>query len=709
MSEPQILPWITRNDLVSVEFPEFSGLKVVVKDPVKNEFFDFGEVEYFILSSLRKPVTLAQLRSKIRKKFKQLLCDSDIINYINRLAGDNLLVARRFGDGERLCRQSQALNSSGFWRSIFGFLSFRFPGFYPGYILPAFRWVGWTLFNPISIFALAFLFICTMIYSVFSFASLAEKAPSLSQLMSVEHLALITIGFVVAKVLHELGHALACQYTGHECSEMGVMLLVFIPCLYCDVSDMWTERSRWKRILVSLSGVYVEVFIAIVCFWIWNFTVHGRLNEFLYGMMLITSVNTIFINGNPLLRYDGYYALSDFAKTPNLATVSKNYFSSLVGRYFLNDFDYIRVKKPIFLVAYAVSSYVYRWLILFAIGWAIWFFFENADLYAIGLLVVLLSLTTAVIPLVMNFKKAIRNLLQYGPKFANSLIFFAIVGLLGYLAFTVEFSDRTWGTARLNLADGKELFATENGFFKTDKQDGELVEKGELIASIVSDDLDKEKIELEGQLTVVGSQLKALKRMPDSSSSTYDNEFLLERKNSLEASLAELKKRVANLDIRAPSTGILVGTANQAESNDKLNSFNGTVFDSKNVGCFVQRGTSIGYIGSSKKQMGFLDVPETQIEKIALEAKVRLFSFDASEEIVGRVTKISLEGRKSTTISEVTSQTESSKLHNVFVVEFELETDREIRVNSQHKVVIEAKPTTCALYLKRWWNDSVWY
>ena len=82
----------------------------------------------------------------------------------------------------------------------------------------------------------------------------------------------------VVKVLHELGHALACKHFGGEVPEMGVLLLVFVPCLYCDVTDAWRLPSKWQRILISSAGMIVEFVIASVATIVWWYSQPGWFN-----------------------------------------------------------------------------------------------------------------------------------------------------------------------------------------------------------------------------------------------------------------------------------------------------------------------------------------------------------------------------------------------------------------------------------------------
>ena len=92
-----------------------------------------------------------------------------------------------------------------------------------------------------------------------------------------------------------------------------------LPCLYCDVSDVWRIPSKWKRMAVSAAGMIVELVIAAVALILWWHTEPGLLHTWLLGLVIICSISTLAVNANPLLRYDGYYLLSDLLEIPNLS------------------------------------------------------------------------------------------------------------------------------------------------------------------------------------------------------------------------------------------------------------------------------------------------------------------------------------------------------------------------------------------------------
>ncbi len=143
------------------------------------------------------------------------------------------------------------------------------------------------------------------------------------------------LALAVVKVLHELGHALTCKHFGGDCHEIGVLLLFFTPCLYCNVSDAWLFPGKWPRIAVSAAGIAVEVFLAAIATFLWWFSIPGVFNTLCLNIMIVCSLNTLLINGNPLLRYDGYYVLADLLDVPNLGQQSRWLLGRLLAGFFL--------------------------------------------------------------------------------------------------------------------------------------------------------------------------------------------------------------------------------------------------------------------------------------------------------------------------------------------------------------------------------------
>ena len=153
------------------------------------------------------------------------------------------------------------------------------------------------------------------------------------------------------------------------------MLLVFTPCLYCDVSDAWMFADKWRRIAVGAAGMIVEVVLASIATFLWCWSEPGLLNKLCLDVMFISSVNTLLFNGNPLLRYDGYYILADLLETPNLQQQSSGVVHRWAAKWFLDvDLPADRLlgeRGHAWLALYAVASTVYRLFVVVAILWCL--------------------------------------------------------------------------------------------------------------------------------------------------------------------------------------------------------------------------------------------------------------------------------------------------------------------------------------------------
>ena len=114
---------------------------------------------------------------------------------------------------------------------------------------------------------------------------------------------------------------------------MGIMFLIFNPLPYMDATAAWAFRSKWKRVFVGASGMITELFVAACAMFVWANTAPGTLHSLAYNMMFIASISTVLFNINPLLRFDGYYILSDLLDIPNLHTQANQHLRHLVERY----------------------------------------------------------------------------------------------------------------------------------------------------------------------------------------------------------------------------------------------------------------------------------------------------------------------------------------------------------------------------------------
>lgn len=145
---------------------------------------------------------------------------------------------------------------------------------------------------------------------------------------------------------------------------MGVMLMIFTPVPYVDATSSWSFRSRARRILVGAGGMIAELFFAALLTFVWANTGQGTIHSLAYNMMFIASVSTLIFNANPLLRFDGYYILSDLVEIPNLQQRANQQLRHLCERWL---FGVKRSESPArsarertWLTGFGIASGVYR-------------------------------------------------------------------------------------------------------------------------------------------------------------------------------------------------------------------------------------------------------------------------------------------------------------------------------------------------------------
>ncbi|MCD4824619.1 MAG: hypothetical protein K8S55_08430 [Phycisphaerae bacterium] len=348
----------------------------VLQDPASNQFFRLNEPAYQFIGLLdgRKSVSDAW-RTCSEQLGDQAPTQGEAIQLLGQLYTSNLLQAELPPDAEGLFQRYSKRKSREVRSYLMNLMFIRIPLIDPDHFLD--RWVG--VFGRIFTWygtLLWMIFIGAGLYSIVGrFDELADRA---SGVLDPANLPLLYLGMAVVKVFHEFGHAFSCKRFGRlaggagEVHVMGIMFLVFTPMPYVDTSSAWAFRNKWHRIVVGAGGMFVELAIAAIAAVVWANTGQGTaVHGLCYNMMFIAGVSTLLFNGNPLLRYDAYYILSDLLEIPNLSQRSKEYLYYLVKRFV---WGVRQARSPahsrgerIWFTFYGIASTIYRVFICTAI------------------------------------------------------------------------------------------------------------------------------------------------------------------------------------------------------------------------------------------------------------------------------------------------------------------------------------------------------
>jgi len=342
--------------------------------------------------------------------------------------------------------------------------SLKVPLFNPAkavdWLLPYCRW----LLNPVGVFIWLAVVINALFLAGQHWSALSHNFSD--QVLSSSNLWVMALVFPVIKLCHEFGHALATRHWGGHVHEMGLMFLVFVPFPYVDASASSAFSSKYQRAIVAASGMLVEVFIAGLAMLVWSVSEAGIVRALAYNTMLVAGISTLVVNGNPLLRYDAYYILSDLIEIPNLAQRGQQYLTYLWDRYVYGVHDLTppltaKGEKP-WLIAYTPLAWCYRTFVTLSI-----MLFVATEFFIIGVILALWSLTTQFgLPLWKAWQHIYRGAsLQQRRQSAKRRTHTLLIGLL-VLLFVLPLPLRTTSEGVIWLPEQAISHAGEEGFFQ---------------------------------------------------------------------------------------------------------------------------------------------------------------------------------------------------------------------------------------------------
>ena len=308
----------------------------VVKDPVGLTYFRFQEEEYALLNWLDGQISLDEIKDRFEAEFPpQKITLDEIQQFLGMLHRSGLVIAAVGGQGKQLLKRRRERRRKELMARLANVLCIRFKGIDPERFLNwLYPWIKW-FYSPAAVFACIFFGLSALTLVMVQFQTVMNRLPAFHEFFSFQNALLLSATLGLTKVLHEFGHGMTCKHFGGECHELGVMVLVLTPCLYCNVSDSWLLPNKWQRAAIGAGGMYVELVLASFATWIWWFSEPGLLNHICLNVMFVCSVSTLVFNANPLLRYDGYYILSDITEIPNLRQKSTAVLSRKMGEWLL--------------------------------------------------------------------------------------------------------------------------------------------------------------------------------------------------------------------------------------------------------------------------------------------------------------------------------------------------------------------------------------
>ena len=303
----------------------------VLHDPFNNQFFRLRPEAYAFIARLRSDRTIEDVwKDCLETDPEGAPGQEDVLQLLAQLHAANLLQSNLSPDSAKLFERHTKRRTREVRGALMNFMSTRFPVFDPDALLRKIQPLLERVISPLGGVA----WLALVGYAVKVVIDHSAQFTNQSQsMLAPSNLVLLYLGMVLIKLVHESGHAAMCRRFGGEVHVMGVMLFFLTPMPYVDTTSSWGFRSRWHRALVGAGGMMSELVLASIAVFVWASTADGVVNALAYNMIFVASVSTILFNVNPLLRFDGYYILSDLLEIPNLQARADAQLRHLVERY----------------------------------------------------------------------------------------------------------------------------------------------------------------------------------------------------------------------------------------------------------------------------------------------------------------------------------------------------------------------------------------
>ena len=314
---------------------------------------------------------------------EDLPTQEETIRLLAQLHNADLLQGEVLPDMDELADRSTRQSRRQMLMRVMNPLAVRIPLFDPDRFLdltfpivrPIFSKIGFVLWLGLVVFGML---LAVRHWADFSYDTFAMA-------FTAQNLLVVALVYPLIKAIHEIGHGYAAKAWGGEVHEIGIMFLVFLPVPYIDASSASAFSQKWRRALVASAGIMTEALLAAIAMILWVLMEPGFARTIAFNVVLIGGVSTLLFNGNPLLRFDGYYVLCDILEIPNMGPRSNKHFFYILRRNFLGvrgeDTPVSARGEAGWFLLYSIAAFVYRLFIVITIA-----LFISTQFFFVGVL-----------------------------------------------------------------------------------------------------------------------------------------------------------------------------------------------------------------------------------------------------------------------------------------------------------------------------------
>ncbi|MDZ7823403.1 MAG: HlyD family efflux transporter periplasmic adaptor subunit [Ahrensia sp.] len=557
--EPK-LPGLRDDLTIERGAPDVGGW--MITDPVRQAYFRISQSIFEVMAIWRAGTKL-ELSVAYEERFAKPLPDERLEAVAKFLIANELTREPKDGGWRHYAGIAKSREKSILSKGLHSYLFFRIPLVRPQKFLDiAWPFVSWMFTRSFvitsAVLGLLALWLVSRQWDVF--------LTTFSSFLTWE--GAFTYGVVLAlvKVIHEFGHAFMARKYGAHVSTLGAAFIVLFPILYTDTTSAWRLERR-KRLMIDAAGIFAELVLAVVATLLWVFLPDGMMRSLAFVVATISWVLSLAVNLNPLMRFDGYYLLSDGSGIENLQ--GRGF---ALARWRLREFlfgfgepapENMAASTQRLVIAHAYATWVYRFFLFLGIALVVYhMFFKIAG---IALFAVEIA-WFIVLPIWRELKEWRARAAKFNLNWATLRSAALLIGLLGILF--VPWQSRVAAPAVLSAENVEQIFPRGAGqIVEFNLVENKPVRRGEVLATL-------QDVTVEAQLSRVDQEINLLKlRLARTSADAQDLSFRSVLESELQSKIQEfaaLQNRIGDLVVTASMDGVLSNTITNLKVGDYL-------------------------------------------------------------------------------------------------------------------------------------------
>lgn len=551
MVNQHTLPELRANLRVLEASPDETGSpNWLIYDPLRNSYFRISYDGFKILSDWENYASSNDFLAKESIKKLELTVD-ELSGFIKFLTSNQLTVVNTPETANQLVQAKKGKALSWWKWIIHNYLFIKIPLWRPDeFLRKTAKYVNPLFGGKI----LTFIRLIGAIGLVLALRQWEQFMHTFTYFFNLEGAVFYIITLMLLKTAHELGHAYTAHRLGVKVSSIGVAFLVMFPVMYTDTTDAWRLKDSRSRLKIVLTGVGTELHIAMIATFLWSFTPDGVIRSALFFIATTSWITSLTINASPFMRFDGYYALSDYLNIENLQPRS-----FALARWKLREIlfglnhekpEEFDIYKEHLLIGYAWGTWIYRFFLFLGIAFIVYHF-------AFKLLGIILFVVEIIWFILLPIGKEIqswwhlRNIMKPNK---NILLSACLLGTL-LISSVIPWKKTEVLPAIATIENIQRIYAPEPAqVTELLVNEGDRVSKGQVLIQFNSPQLEFEKSQTELNLLILDVKLKRL----IASQENLEQRLVIEQELQLESSrFKSIEKQLEKLTIRAGTDGVI--------------------------------------------------------------------------------------------------------------------------------------------------------